>query len=181
MSTARISIVAVVVAPLMLWGCAVGPDFTRPDPPTVDRFTADPLPVQTASAPMPGGIAQHLVADRDIPAEWWQAFHSPALDALIKEALKANPDLAAAEAALRQAHEMRLAGEGAFFPLVQAGFGASRNKTGGQLSPATATGALYYNQYTPQLSVSYVPDVFGGTRRTVEGLRAQEEAQRFQL
>jgi NodT family efflux transporter outer membrane factor (OMF) lipoprotein len=161
-------------------GCAVGPDFMRPDPPTVDRYTAEPLPAQTASAPVPGGVAQHLVTDRDIPAEWWEAFHSPALDALIKEALKANPDLAAAEAALRQAHEMRLAGEGAFFPLVQAGFSASRNKTGGQLSPATANGALYYNQYTPQLSVSYVPDVFGGTRRTVEGLRAQEEAQRFQ-
>jgi outer membrane protein TolC len=95
--------------------------------------------------------------------------------------LQANPNLAAAEAALRQARELRKAGEGAFFPLVQAGFNASRNKTGSQLSPNTASGALYYNQYTAQLGVSYVPDVFGATRRTVEGLLAQEDAQRFQL
>jgi NodT family efflux transporter outer membrane factor (OMF) lipoprotein len=181
MKATACGMVAAIVAPLMFWGCEVGPDFLRPDSPKIDRYTADPLPQQTASASVPGGDAQRFVAGRDIPADWWKVFHSAALNALIKEALKANPDLAAAEAALRQAREMRLAGEGAFFPLVQGGFSASRNKTGGQLSPATANGALYYNQFTPQLSVSYVPDVFGATRRTVEGLRAQEEAQRFQL
>lgn len=166
----------------MLAGCAVGPDFVRPETPAAERYTADPLPAQTASAAIAGGSEpQRFVPGRDIPGEWWTLFHSPALDALIKQALGANPTLTAAEAALRQARELRQAGEGAFFPLVQAGFTASRNKTGGQLSPATASGSLYYNQYTSQLGVSYVPDVFGGTRRTVEGLAAQEEAQRFQL
>jgi NodT family efflux transporter outer membrane factor (OMF) lipoprotein len=180
MSASTRRIVATIVVPLLFWGCAVGPDFMRPDPPATDRYTADPLPVQTASASVAGGAPQRFV-DRDIPAEWWALFHSPALDALIREALQANPNLAAAEAALRQARELRKAGEGAFFPLVQAGFNASRNKTGSQLSPNTASGALYYNQYTAQLGVSYVPDVFGATRRTVEGLLAQEDAQRFQL
>jgi NodT family efflux transporter outer membrane factor (OMF) lipoprotein len=166
---------------LLLAGCAVGPNFRRLAAPATDRYTAARLPTQTASAAAPGGAAQHFAVGRDIPGDWWALFHSPALDAMIKEALRANPNLAAAEAALRQARELRKAGEGAFFPLVQAGFNASRNKTSGQLSPATANGALYYNQYTAQLGVSYVPDVFGGTRRTVEGLAAQEAAQRFQL
>jgi NodT family efflux transporter outer membrane factor (OMF) lipoprotein len=166
---------------LLLAGCAVGPNFRRPAAPATERYTAARLPAQTASAAVPGGAAQHFAVGRDIPGEWWTLFHSPALDAMIKEALRANPNLAAAEAALRQARELRKAGEGAFFPLVQAGFNGSRNKTSGQLSPATANGALYYNQYTAQLGVSYVPDVFGGTRRTVEGLAAQEAAQRFQL
>jgi len=180
-ATAR-AITAVVVTPLLFWGCAVGPDFLRPDPPATDRYTADPLPTQTASAAASGGAAQHFVIDRDIPAEWWAVFHSAALDALIKEAIAANPNLSAADAALRQARELRKAGEGAFFPLVQGGFNASRIKTTNQLSAPTAvSGVFYYNQYTPQLSVSYVPDVFGATRRTVEGLAAQEEAQRFQL
>ena len=164
-----------------LCGCAVGPDFVRPDAPATGRYTADPLPAQTASAAVAGGVAQHFVGDRDIPGDWWALFHSPVLDALVKEAIQANPDLAAAEAALRQARELRKAGEGAFFPLVQGGFAASRNKTGGQLSPATASGALYYNQYTAQLSVSYVPDVFGGTRRAVEMAKAEEQSTRFQL
>jgi NodT family efflux transporter outer membrane factor (OMF) lipoprotein len=82
---------------------------------------------------------------------------------------------------LRQAHELTLAGEGAFFPTVQASFNASRNKTSAALSPNPANNSLYYSQYTPQLSVSYVPDVFGGTRRQVEALVAEEENQRFQL
>lgn len=165
----------------VLAGCAVGPDFVRPAAPATERYTADPLPARTASAASTGGVPQRFIAAADIPGEWWKLFRSPGLDALIKQALKANPTLAAAEAALRQARELRKAGEGAFFPLVQGSFTASRNKTGGQLSPATASGALYYNQYTAQLGVTYVPDVFGGTRRTVEGLGAQEEAQRFQL
>jgi NodT family efflux transporter outer membrane factor (OMF) lipoprotein len=175
---ARAAAVALVAA--LGCGCAVGPDFVRPKPPDTDRLTAAPLPAQTTAAPVGAGAAQRFLAGRDLPAEWWTLFHSPALDELVKEALKASPNLAAAEAALRQAHELRKAGEGAFWPLVQAGFTASRNKTAASLSPATASGALYYSLYTAQLGVSYVPDVFGGTRRTVEGLLAQEEAQRFQ-
>jgi NodT family efflux transporter outer membrane factor (OMF) lipoprotein len=175
---ARAAAVALVAA--LGCGCAVGPDFVRPKPPDTDRLTAAPLPAQTTAAPVGAGAAQRFLAGRDLPAEWWTLFHSPALDELVKEALKASPNLAAAEAALRQAHELRKAGEGAFWPLVQAGFTASRNKTAASLSPATASGALYYSLYTAQLGVSYVPDVFGGTRRTVEGLLAQEEAQRLQ-
>jgi NodT family efflux transporter outer membrane factor (OMF) lipoprotein len=166
---------------LLLGSCTVGPDFARPEPPQIDRFTADPLPPATAAAATAGGQAQRFDAPGRIPAEWWALFHSASLDALIKEALAANPNLTAAEAALRQAHELQVAGQGAFFPLVQAGFGASRNKSSSTLAPVPSTNTLYYNLFTPQLSVSYVPDVFGGTRRTVEGLAAQEEAQRFQL
>jgi len=163
---------------ILLAGCAVGPDFERPDAPSVERYTPEALPAATPAA---GGAAQHFLASRDIPGEWWQLFHSAPLNALIDEALRANPTVTAAEAALRQAHELTLAGEGAFFPVVQAGFNASRNKTTATLSPATASGALYYSLYSPQLTVSYVPDVFGGTRRLVEALAAQEENQRFQL
>ena len=169
-------------ASLAVWGCAVGPDFVRPEAPATDHFTADPLPVRTASATVAGGAPQRFVGDRDIPGDWWALFRSPALDALVKQALAANPSLTAAQAALRQAHELTKAGEGTFFPLVQGGFSGSRNKTPtGTLTPAASTNNPYYNLYTPQLSVSYVPDVFGATRRTVEGLAAQEEAQRFQL
>ena len=41
--------------------------------------------------------------------------------------------------------------------------------------------ALQYNLFTPQVSVSYVPDVFGLNRRTVESLKAQDRAARFQM
>src|ERR1700732_3909968 len=117
MSIAARGRAASLTASLVLWGCAVGPDFMRPDAPAADRYTADPLPVQTASATVAGGAPQHFVGDRDIPGDWWVLFHSPTLDALVKEALAANPNLTAAQAALRQAHELTKAGEGAFFPL----------------------------------------------------------------
>jgi NodT family efflux transporter outer membrane factor (OMF) lipoprotein len=171
----------VLVVPILLAGCAVGPDFERPNAPSVEHYTPKELPVRTASVAVTGGAAQRFLSGRDIPGEWWQLFHSAPLNALIDEALKANPTVAAAEAALRQAHELTLAGEGAFFPTVQAGFDTSRNKTAASLSPATASGTLYYSLYSPQLSVSYVPDVFGGTRRQVEALAAEEENQGFQL
>jgi NodT family efflux transporter outer membrane factor (OMF) lipoprotein len=166
---------------MLLAGCAVGPDFERPDPPSVDRYIAETLPAGTASAAVTGGAAQRFLAGRDIPADWWQVFHSAPLNALIDEALKANPTVTAAEAALRQAHELTRAGEGAFFPTAQVSVTASRNKTAASLSPATASGNLYYSLYSAQLTVSYVPDVFGGIRRQVESLVAQEENQRFQL
>ena len=170
-----------VIALLLLAGCAVGPDFARPAAPAVERYTPGPLPGQTVAAPGLGGAAQRLVGGRDIPGEWWTLFRSEALNALIAQALQASPTLASAEAALRQAHELTLAGEGAFFPTVQANFGASRNKTAASLSPTPANDSLYFSLYNAQLGVSYVPDVFGGTRRQVEALAAQEEAQRFEL
>ena len=166
---------------LLLAGCAVGPDFKRPAAPAVDRYTRDRLPARTTSAPGHGGAAQRLDIGRDIPGDWWMLFRSEPLNALIAEALRGNPTLASAQAALRQAHELTLAGKGAFFPTVQTNLGASRNKAAAAIGPNTAGNALYYSLYNAELDVSYVPDVFGGTRRQVESLKAREEGQRFQL
>jgi len=162
-------------------GCTVGPDFERPSALDKAGYGVGAAQQQTASTAVPGGAAQRVTPGRDVPAEWWTLFHSPALDRLISAALKNNPNLTAAEAALRQAHELTLAGEGALFPSVAANVSATRNKTAATLSPATANGSLYYSLYSAGLTVSYVPDLFGGTRRQIEVLAAQEEAQRFAL
>jgi NodT family efflux transporter outer membrane factor (OMF) lipoprotein len=58
---------------------------------------------------------------------------------------------------------------------------ATRAKSSSDLSPVTNTNALNYSLYTPQVSVSFVPDVFGLNRRTVESLQAQEQEARFAL
>ena len=54
-------------------------------------------------------------------------------------------------------------------------FGHAR-RTSSEVSPFTASSALNYSLYTPQVSVSFVPDVFGLNRRTIESLKAQEAA-----
>jgi NodT family efflux transporter outer membrane factor (OMF) lipoprotein len=166
---------------MLTTGCAVGPNFVRPAAPRDAGYTLQPLPGATVAADVHGGEAQRLSVGRDIPAEWWELFKSPALDKLVKRAFAANPTLPAAEAALRQAYEMVYAQQGFFYPNLTGGFNASRNKTAATLSPATANGLLFYDLYSAQLNVSYTPDVFGGNRRQVESLKAQAAMQRYQL
>jgi NodT family efflux transporter outer membrane factor (OMF) lipoprotein len=125
---------------------------------------------------------QRFVAGLDIPAQWWELFHSEKLNALIAQAIEASPDLKAAQAALRAAVENVRAQRGQYFPNIQASFAASRQLNAvGTLSPTLSSGAEIFNLYTPQVSVSYVLDVFGVNRRQVESLAAQAESQRFQL
>lgn len=165
----------------MLAGCAVGPDFRRPAAPAVGGYTGQP-PVATSASKVAGGESQTFVSGQDIPGDWWRLFHSPALDALVRQSLAGNPDLAAAQAALSVAHENMLAGRGAYAPGVTAGFSASReHDPPGALAPVPSNNAFLYNLFTPQVSVSYAPDVFGLDRRNVESLKAQEQAARFQM
>jgi NodT family efflux transporter outer membrane factor (OMF) lipoprotein len=160
-------------------GCAVGPNFKKPAAPAVGSYTATPLRTTTGVRNVAGGEAQRFVQGLDIPGEWWTLFHSQPLNDLIERSLTNNPDLKAAQAALAAARENYLAQKGAFWPSADASFSASRNRTSEEISPTPASGALYFDLFTPQVSVSYVPDVFGLNRRTIESLRAQAEQARF--
>ncbi|MBV7537637.1 efflux transporter outer membrane subunit [Duganella sp. sic0402] len=164
-----------------LGGCALGPDFKTPAAPATagDSYTPTPMPQQTASAPGVGGAAQQFAVGQEIPAQWWSLFQSPALDQLIRNALAQNPNMAAAEAALRQAQENYNAQAGNLvYPSVSAQLGAGRQKT----SVTTAGAAAgVYNVYNASVNVAYTPDVFGATRRTLEGAQAAIDYQRFQV
>ena len=170
-----------VLVSLLIAGCAVGPDFKRPAAPDVNGYTAHPLATTVASKDVVGGEAQRFASGSDIPGDWWTLFHSSQLNALIEQSLKNNPDLKAAQAALSVARENVLAQRGSYYPNVSADFSASRQKTPGTISPTPSSNALLYNVFTPQVSVSYVPDVFGLNRRTMESVKAQEQAVRYQM
>ncbi|RDS83673.1 histidine kinase [Dyella monticola] len=179
--TARSARVCFAFAALSIAGCAVGPDFKKPAAPAVSRYTSTPVSTTQATPGVAGGEAQRFVRGGDVSRDWWTLFHSPALNALIDESLKNNADLKAAQAALLVAHENVLAQRGAYYPNLSADFSATRQSQSGTLSPTPNNNAFLYNLFTPQLSVSYVPDVFGLNRRTMESLRAQEESVRFQM
>jgi NodT family efflux transporter outer membrane factor (OMF) lipoprotein len=148
--------------------CAVGPDFHRPAAPQTDRYTMQPL-------------APSLIANETPVAEWWKGFGSSAIDALVQQALRANPSMQAAEATLRQSLENVAAQRGSYFPVIQAEGSATRNRDATQvLSPTLTSGAVTYSLYTPQVTVSFVPDVFGGNRRQVESLQALADANRYE-
>jgi NodT family efflux transporter outer membrane factor (OMF) lipoprotein len=162
-------------------GCAVGPNFKRPAAPNVGDYTANPLSTTIATADVSGGEAQRFAKGGDIAADWWTLFHSTPLNELIDDSLANNHDLKAAQAALSVAREDVLSQRGVYYPSVAASFAASRQRQSGQIAPTLNSNAFLYNLFTPQVSVSYVPDVFGLNRRTVESLQAQEQEVRFQM
>lgn len=165
----------------LLAGCAVGPDFVRPAISHEQTYSAELLALQSNVA-QAANDAQKLVPERDIPGQWWTLFRSKPLNALIDRALAANPDLQAAQAALKIAQENVLAQEGAFYPGVQASYSPSRQRNAvGTISPTLTSGTQIFNLHTAQVNVAYVLDVFGGNRRQVESFEAQAEEQRFQL
>jgi len=185
MTSSRLAVGSLIASLLAsLSACAVGPTFKRPAAPTATGYGSAPLQGQTTTAEGTGGNAQHFVVGTDIPGQWWTLFQSPKLNHLVEQALNANPNVGAAQAALRQAHELYSAQWASYFPAVQGNFSGTRSKNAlGTIANPTnlPQSNPYYNLYTAQLTVSYLPDVFGATRRQVEVAKAQVEINRFQL
>ncbi|MEM5406118.1 MULTISPECIES: efflux transporter outer membrane subunit [Paraburkholderia] len=166
---------------IALSGCTVGPDYHTPAPPATGTYTSTPLPDQTASAPGASGVPQQFMAGQDIPAQWWTLYHCEPLDALIREALANSPNVAAAQAALRQAGENLRAQMGTtLYPSVDAKANATREKFNGVTFGEPQLTELL-NLYNASVNVSYNLDVFGGGRRELESLRSQVDYQGFQL
>ncbi|MFS8039000.1 efflux transporter outer membrane subunit [Xanthobacter sp. AM11] len=165
---------------LLMNGCMVGPNFEVPDAPHVSGYLPDGTPGPTTSAAVHGGGSQVFLRGRDLPGEWWRVFRNKQLDAFVAEAIRNHPDIAATQAALRAARENALAGEGSLFPQVSASGSGTRQVTS-LASQGESGNTSPYNLYNASVSVSYVLDVWGGTRRQVEALEAQADYQRFQL
>jgi len=158
------------IAAVLLAGCAVGPDFEPPKT-EASAFDAAPLREKTADG------AQELQQGQDIPAQWWELFHSSALNALVVRAIKDNPDLASAEASLRVAEDNLSAGSAAFFPTATGSFSSTRQRVS---KVSTGTHSSVYNIHNASVDVSYNVDAWGGTRRSVEQLQALADQARFQ-
>nr|WP_284694771.1 efflux transporter outer membrane subunit [Geomonas sp. Red32] len=166
---------------LVLSGCAVGPDFHRPPAPTVSTFTGQPLPATTASAPVPQGGEQKIVSGREIPAEWWTLFRNQPLNDLIALAVKNSPNLAAAQAALREAEENRRAQFGTLLPTADANFAVQRQKFSSAAFGQPNAPSSTFTLYNASVQVSYNLDLAGGERRALEASQAQLDYQRYLL
>ena len=172
---------ASLIACLSIAACTMGPDFQKPAAPKVQSYTAAPLTTTSSAGDSNENAAQRFVDGRDIPGNWWTLFHSKPLQELIERSLKNNPDIKAGQAALRVARENVQAQIGAYYPSVAGGFAASHQKTSAALAPTPNSNNLTFDLFVPEVSVSYVPDVFGLNHRTVESLTAQAEQTRFAL
>ena len=167
----------------VLAGCAVAPAYVRPASPvpaSATGYTAGAAPATTASAAVPLGQAQQLV-EGPVPAQWWRAFRSPALDALVDEALRASPTLAAAEAVLSQARELYAAQAGTTQrPQVDLALGAQRQ----QISPS-AQGlpgdTREFGLYNASVGVRYRFDFGGGIDSSLRALAARADLRGHEL
>jgi NodT family efflux transporter outer membrane factor (OMF) lipoprotein len=169
----RSALLGAALMSALLGGCTLGPDFTPPEAPPVARYLPPRGPTDA-----PGLAFAH---GADIPGRWWELFRSRALNDLIEEGIRHNPDLQAAEAAVRIAQANALAQRGALFPQVAGNWNSQRQKTPvATLDTQAASGAAIYSLHTAQVTVSYVADVWGATRRQFESLQATVENQAFQ-
>jgi NodT family efflux transporter outer membrane factor (OMF) lipoprotein len=169
-----------IIVCLSLAGCAVGPDFKRPDAPAVHSYTEGAMPSETVSAPGTGGSTQRFIQGADIPGQWWTLFRSETINALIIRGLENSPTLEAAKATLRVAQENWRAQYGSRFPAVGASFSASRQQISGA-SFGSSQVISPFDLFNASVNVTYMLDLFGGLTRQLEALQSQVDYQNYQL
>jgi NodT family efflux transporter outer membrane factor (OMF) lipoprotein len=138
------------------------------------------MPASTVGAATSGGAAQSFADKRDIPGDWWALFKSRQISDLVGRALTANPDVAAAQATLREARQNLRAEQGSQFPQISASTSAERQRES-LAAIGFGAGSQTYSVVSASLSVSYTFDAFGGIRRQIEQLGAQADYERFEL
>jgi len=182
LSTGHVGYGAAALAILALGGCLVGPNFQRPSAPSADSYIPN-QPAATAGTAAGVTAAQSFHPGAPLPYRWWSAFGSPALDALVKQAIAGSPDGAPSQARLLEAQADMDAQSGATrLPTVDGTVSAARQRVypAGFGIPNAPTPAPF-NLYNVSVNASYSLDVFGGNRRAIEGLSAQVDYQYFEL
>jgi NodT family efflux transporter outer membrane factor (OMF) lipoprotein len=158
----------------------VPPATPVPAAPSVSGYGSTPPPGTALN--VPGGAAQRFLSDIDVPGQWWTLFHSAQLNELIDEALRANPDVGAAQAALTSAREAFYAQRASAYPNAQGSFSVSRQQQPTFYSPPLNNNSEYvYGVHTASVDVAYTPDVFGNLRYQTASAAAAAEIQRFQV
>jgi NodT family efflux transporter outer membrane factor (OMF) lipoprotein len=170
------------ISTAVMAACA-GDPLRPPEIPVAQQYTTTALAQQTAVAEVHGGDAQQFAPGKDIPSQWWTLFQSPALDALVRQALDGSPTLARARAKLRQAEEDLNVRSGATqLPRVDGKLSANRVDVNPQsLGVQSLPIATPFNLYLASVGVSYTFDLFGSTRRELEALQAEIDYQRYEF
>ncbi|HEX3699078.1 MAG TPA: efflux transporter outer membrane subunit [Phenylobacterium sp.] len=157
-----------------LAGCMVGPNYHRPSLPLTPAFKEQ-------------GWAPVQPADLTPRGDWWTVFNDPALSALEAKVAISNQNVAAAEAAYRQAQALVREQRAGLFPTVSLDGGATRSGGGRGSSGTIVTGpggtgvvsgggGRSSTSYRASVSASWVPDIWGRIRRGIEAARGSAQA-----
>ena len=156
----------------LLAGCAVGPKYERPAVETPAAFKEARL-----SAAERQRWKQAQPADDLARGRWWAIFRDPALDSLETQAMKANQDLQAAAARVKQARAMRRGARAGRFPELTAGLGASRQRASEAAGDAAGAGGTA-TLWRAQAGLSYEVDLFGRVASEVDAAGADTQRAR---
>ena len=153
---------------LALAGCAVGPDYKRPD-----------VPISATFKELEGW--RDARPQDDLPrGQWWSVFADPELDRLLQRVDVSNQNVRAAEARVRQARSVMDQARAAFFPPINANASGVRSKAPSlSNSPSFATGAV--NTWNANLNTSWELDFWGKLRRSLEASDTAAQATDAQL
>jgi NodT family efflux transporter outer membrane factor (OMF) lipoprotein len=149
---------------LQICGCTVGPEYKRP--------LAEVPPVYKEV----GNWKQAQPNDQNLGGNWWEMFQDSQLNALELQVNVSNQNLKAAEAQYTQARALVRYNRAAYFPTIDGGASATRNRISNNRPPSLATNGVTYNDFQIPLELSYEVDVWGRVRRSVESSREQAQA-----
>ena len=158
-----------LLAATALSACAaVGPNFKPPAVPAVTGYAMQ----GDAGAP---GVS--LSPDHRAAGAWWLALGSPALDKLVRQALKDSPDIAIAEANLRAATADYQSRVGDQAPKIDTRANAQRERINVQSFGFNGFPSPTISLYELGLTTGYDFDLFGRKRRASEAAKARAEAE----
>ncbi len=144
-------------AATLLAGCAVGPDYKKPDVENMPTAWAGDIPFNTARP-----------NDAAVKGNWWELFHDDKLNELEQRAIAQNQTLKLAATRLEQAHAQVRVARAGLFPQIGLSAGAAREEVPPKpLAPQTDIGVGF--------DVNYEVDLFGRVRRTVESAQAGDQ------
>jgi NodT family efflux transporter outer membrane factor (OMF) lipoprotein len=164
----RISLLTAAFSFLLLAGCAVGPNYKRPQV---------AVPKQWTVAPARGTSTKPPQTD-----EWWASFQDPELNSLIAQAVDQNLDLKVAAERVQEARAARGIVKSSFYPAVQGTVSASRFRerafvgTGSVTAPSVSSVPVEANSFQGGFDASWELDVFGRIRRASEAATADVTA-----
>ena len=153
----RLATIVATAAAALLAGCAVGPDYVKPQVSTPPEWRID--------YPQAADIAN---------PRWWDQFGDPVLTGLIEEALRANRDVEIAAARVDAFIGQLDVTRSQFYPQANYSFDASRNRASRVgVSPLPSDASAYYTLYQGALGASWQLDLFGRVRRESEAAQAR--------
>lgn len=178
-SPRKFAFASLAILTTTLSACTVGPNYVRPSAPPSAAFKEAPNAANgwTPAQPM----------DSIQKGPWWSVFNDAVLDGLEKRVAINNQNVAAAEAAYREARALTAADRASFFPTITAtGSGTSSgggSGRGGGIATTTANGQTLVNtgggsvsSYGASVGASWAPDLWGRIRRQVESDVASSQA-----